>query len=191
MDTSSGVSPLSAAIVIWPAAATFYWVSYSLLLPPLCKWLIPASYASFNRFNSICFRQNINSAMHSCIAVVTLVLVLASNHDVIESRLGRSTSTLLYVDICLSLGYFSFALPASIHMTYVLKAGLPYASPSLVFHHVLVMVAQITFIVFRQPQVRWKASAPRIARGNAPPLPPTLCGPVCRVTSLRLASYSS
>ena len=62
-------------------------------------------------------------------------------------RLGRRANLLLHVDISLSLGYFSFALPISLHMVLGLKARKPYSSPQLCLHHAMVVVAQLTFLL--------------------------------------------
>ena len=144
---------------VYPLAACFFWVAYLRIIPALSRRLLPERYARFNRFNERCWRQNVLSMLHTCVAVVILVTVLATEWDSLFShRLYPHGSTLLYVDISLSLGYFTFALPISAHMAFVLKAGFPYGSPIMSLHHVMVVLAQATFLLTQYPSFYMAAS---------------------------------
>ena len=72
-----------------------------------------------------------------------------------DTRLYRHESFLLYLDISMSFGYFSFALPMSVVMA---RAGFPYGSHMMIVHHALVAIAQSTFLLTRYPSGYMAAS---------------------------------
>lgn len=110
---------MSALRVRWPfwvalpASSAFFWLAYVFVLPRVSRRLIPRTYASFNEFNERCWRQNLNSLLHTTFAAPALTYVLLSDGPLraTGARLMPAESLLLYLDIALSLGYFSFALP--------------------------------------------------------------------------------
>ena len=119
---------------------------------------MPTTYGGFNQFNERCFRQNLLSGFHTCFSVMFLSSALAFDDKMLSDRIYPHDSTWLYIDISMSLGYFSFALPISYHLAYVLKAGFPYGSPTMVMHHALVVVAQATFLLTGYPSSYMAAS---------------------------------
>jgi len=140
---------------IYPCAALFFWITYSWVLPVLSRLLMPVQYASFNTFNERCWRSNICSLLHTSLAVSTLSVVFFTDRAMLHNRLLPHGNQLLYVDISLSLGYFSLALPTSILMS---KAGLPYGSRVMVLHHCLVVMAQLVFLLTQYPSFYMAAS---------------------------------
>jgi len=83
---------------------------------------------------------------------------LAAEPAPFAARLLPRANLLLYADIAMSLGYFSFSLPMSVYMAFVLKAGFPYGSPLMVCHHVMVLVAEVTFLLTGYPAFYMAAS---------------------------------
>ena len=59
-------------LVVYPCSAAFFWLMYLLALPALSRRLLPVRYGQFNAFNERCWRQNINSLVHTSVAVVLL-----------------------------------------------------------------------------------------------------------------------
>ena len=98
-------------LLVYPASAAFFWVNYLCILPALSRLIIPRRHAAFDLLNERCWRQNINSLLHTAFASVCLTIVLVSDVGLRTDRLGATYNWLLYLDISLSLGYFSFVLP--------------------------------------------------------------------------------
>ena len=73
---------------IYPAAALFFSPLSILILPPVCRYLMPERYTAFNTFNEMCWRQNICSGVHTSLAVVMLVAVVATDDDLFVDRLN-------------------------------------------------------------------------------------------------------
>ena len=143
---------------VYPCAAAFFWLSYLVLLPAFSRWAVPVRYGKFNAFNERCWRQNLNSLLHTSLAVCLLCAVLLTDDEIFSRRLYQHDNLLLYFDISLSLGYFTFALPMSVYMAFVLKAGFPYGSPIMSLHHTLVVLAQATFLLTQYPAFYMAAS---------------------------------
>ena len=137
--------------VVFPAASAFFWLNYLAVLPYASRRILPLRHASFSPMNEMCWRQNINSALHTSFAAVCMTAVLVLDTDLRSDRLSAHRNWLLYIELSLSLGYFSFALPMAAYMTYGLKAGFPYGSPIMSLHHVLVVAAQLTYLLTEAP----------------------------------------
>ena len=111
-----------------------------------------------HQFNERCWRQNLLSAFHTTLSVIFLITAIATDPGAFSRRLYPHDAIWLSVDLGFSLGYFTFALPMSYHMAFVLKAGFPYGSPVMVLHHMLVVVAQSTFLLTGYPHFYMAAS---------------------------------
>ena len=146
-----------AVFIVYPIATGFFWSCYLFLLAPCCRRLLPKRYASFNAFNKRCFHQNMLSGLHTFLSAGCLAAALLRDRSLAfgAARLYPHDSFLLYVDIAMSLGYFSFALPISVVMS---TAGFPYGSRLMVAHHALVVVAQSTFLLTGYPSGYMAAS---------------------------------
>ena len=159
--SSSVPSVMQARWPLWtvyPAAAGFFWCAYLWLVPALSRWLVPGSYAAFSDNNNRCWRQNICSLTHTTLATVFLTLALASDPGIFSERLSPHDNLILYLDISLSFGYFSFAFPISLYMVFYLKARPPYASWLMCLHHAMVVVAQFSFLLTQSPPFYMAAS---------------------------------
>ena len=132
---------------IYPFSASFFWLAYLRLTDVLSRRYAPLQYGQMNEFNQKCFRQNLLSGLHTSLSTICLLGALLCDsglYDGTSRRLYAHDSLLLYLDISMSLGYFSYALPMSIIMA---RAGLPYGSKLMVCHHALVVVAQTTYLL--------------------------------------------
>jgi hypothetical protein len=140
-------------LILQPLSCAFFWGAYLYVLPVLGRRLFADRYREFHPMNERCFRQNILSGIHTLLSVGCLSTAVATmlSEGVSGQRLEPRENFWLYLDISLSLGYFCFSLPISAHMTFVLDAGFPYGSPLMVFHHVLVVVAQATYLLTGYP----------------------------------------
>lgn len=146
------IAPAWPLVVVYPLSVAFFWTAYLRLLEPLCQRWMPEQYAAFSDFNARCFRQNLLSGLHTLLSSVCLsAALLADGSDLVfadDARLYPHRSFLLYLDIAMSFGYFSYALPTSVVMA---QAGFPFGSNLMVVHHALVAVAQSTFLLTRCP----------------------------------------
>ena len=104
----------------------------------------------FSQFNEKCWRQNVLSGVHTLLSLCFLLGALLCDRGLVfgDARLYPHDSLLLYVDISMSLGYFSYSLPISIVMA---SAGFPFGSRVMVLHHAFVVVAQSTFLLTQYP----------------------------------------
>ena len=154
---SAPLQPRWPLLVVYPLSASFFWTSYLYVLAPLSRRLLPHRYATFSHFNERCWRQNLLSGLHTCLSASCLLGALVGDGSLAfgDARLYPHDSFLLYLDISMSLGYFSFSLPMSVVMA---KAGFPYGSRTMVVHHTLVVVAQTTFLLTRYPSGYMAAS---------------------------------
>ena len=150
------LQPQWPLFAVYPLSVSFFWSAY-LYGAPLCRWLLPGQYDSLNEFNQKCFRQNILSGLHTLLSTICLSSALFGDQSLIfgDRKLYPHDSFLLYLDISMSFGYFSYALPMSVVMA---KAGFPYGSRAMVAHHSLVALAQATFLVTRYPSGYMAAS---------------------------------
>ena len=157
VNTSPLLQPQWPLFIVYPLSVAFFWSAYLVGLEPLCRWLLPGQYGSFNQFNQKCFRQNLLSGLHTLLSAVCLSCALLTDRNLIfgDARLYPHTSFLLYLDISMSFGYFSYALPMSVVMA---KAGFPYGSRVMVAHHSLVALAQANFLLTRYPSGYMAAS---------------------------------
>ena len=144
------LSPQWPLFVIYPLSVAFWWTAYLRLADPVARHLFREQYDGFNAFNKMCFRQNMLSGLHTSLSAVCLGGALLGDGTLIfgEFRLYPHTSQLLYLDLSMSLGYFSYALPISVVMA---KHGFPFGSHVMVLHHLFVVVAQSTFLLTRYP----------------------------------------
>ena len=156
MSLSASSTTLALGIV-YPLSAAFFWGAYVWLTVWFCESVLPLRYQEMNEFNRKCFRQNLLSGLHTVLSVMCLLGALINDADLYqgERRLYPHTSLLLYLDIAMSLGYFSFSLPISVVMA---KAGFPYGSYMMIMHHALVFVAQLTFLLTQYPSGYMAAS---------------------------------
>ena len=145
---SSG--PLWPLLVVYPLSTIFFWTCYLYAIAPLSRRFLPQRYSAFSELNERCWRQNVLSGLHTCLSASCLLGALVCDGSLAfgDARLYPHDSFLLYLDISMSLGYFSFSLPMSIRMA---KAGFPYGSRTMVVHHTLVVIAQTTFLLTRYP----------------------------------------
>jgi hypothetical protein len=159
MEHPPGGRPRWPLFVVCPAAAIFFWSAYLFALRPLSRKLAPEWYARLSRndFNERCWRQNLLSALHTFLSICLLSGALIEDRGLIfgGARLYPHGGALLYLDISMSLGYFSFALPTSIVMS---RAGFPFGSRVMVLHHTLVFAAQSTFLLTQYPSGYMAAS---------------------------------
>jgi hypothetical protein len=144
-------------ILLYPLSASFFWFAYLRLTEVISTRYLPHRYGRMNEFNRKCFRQNVLSGLHTCMSTVLLFSALLTDPTLHEatSRLYPCDSWLLYSDIAISLGYFSYALPTSVVMA---KAGFPYGSKLMIAHHALVVGAQSTFLLTQYPSGYMAAS---------------------------------
>ena len=144
---------------VYPLSAAFFWVTYLKILPSLSARLLGSRYSRFNEFNQRCWRQNLLSGLHTMLSCACLLAALVADPDMlgggVRGRIEPRDSLLLYLDISMSLGYFSFSLPMSVVMA---KAGFPYGSKVMVAHHTFVAVAQGTFLLTQYPSGYMAAS---------------------------------
>ena len=93
--------------------------------------------------------------MHTLLSTVCLLGALLSDSSLHTSRLYPHESLVLYLDISMSLGYFTYSLPMSVVMA---EAGFPYGSYLMIAHHTLVFGAQSTFLLTQYPSGYMAAS---------------------------------
>lgn len=114
---------------------------------------------NFNPFNERCWRQNILSGVHTAGSTILLLTAILGDSSILgERRLYPHDNLILYLDISMSLGYFSFSLPMAYYMAFTLRAGFPYGSSQMVFHHGMVVIAQATFLLTQYPSAYMAAS---------------------------------
>ena len=144
-------------ILLYPLSASFFWLAYLRLTATFATRYLPHRFGRMNAFNQKCFRQNLLSGLHTCISAILLFIALITDPALSGGgrRLYPSDSKVLYADIAMSLGYFSYALPISVVMA---KAGFPYGSYLMVAHHALVVGAQSTFLLTQYPSGYMAAS---------------------------------
>lgn len=175
---------------VYPTMLAFNYCMYLAVLPRLCTRFLPGRYGSFSRFNRMCFRQNVLSALHTLLACALLGTVLVTDETIAKDRLGVNHSILLYAEIAASFGYFGFALPVAAHMNFVLGAGPPFTSPSMVVHHAMVATAQATFLLTGRPAWYMACSGVLFEATNVFYIPHVLLVQLRR-TGTRLAAVNS
>ena len=149
-------------------------MGYLLVVPTLSAALMSERYRAFNRFNRICWRQNICSLIHTLVACTLLSIALTTDAALTADRLYPHYNLLLHVDVAISLGYFSLSLPLSVYLAFWLRAGYPYASSTLCAHHLMVVTAQVTFLLTQYPAFYVAASGVLFEASNAFYLPQVL-----------------
>lgn len=143
-------------LCVYPLFAAFFWIGYLRLVRLLFRWFMPERYDRFSEMNEICFRQNVLSGVHTLLSAMCLLAALVVDRDLLTTnRLYAHDSMLLYLDLSMSLGYFSFSLPMSVAMA---SEGFPYGSRLMVVHHSLVAAAQVTFLLTQYPSGYMAAS---------------------------------
>lgn len=138
---------MAAAAAACPTAAALAWGSYLLLRHGRPRWLLPADFARWSALNQMCWAQNLTSFAHSIASVSILLAAIATDPALRRAGLGPYASSRASVGVGLSLGYFAFALPWSIHLYFCRGARLPYTSLSLCAHHALVALAEATYLL--------------------------------------------
>lgn len=104
-------------------------------------------YSSYGDLERRCFLQNLCASLHTYGVVGALFVVFASDHGLRESGLAPYYSAAAYADVAVSLGYFLFVLPWSLDMYVRRGARPPYTGLDMVFHHVVVVIAELAYLL--------------------------------------------
>ena len=158
MDVGSGAAPPPFALdlswgtswplyVVYPGSLIFFTALY-FLGPHFWPRLAPY-YKNMSPLNKACWRQNWNAMLHSTSVTIVLFVAILSD-DVMrnERPLHPHHNLAAYIGVAISAGYFTFTIPWSYRL-YFCKGERHATNFALCFHHAIVYLAAITYLIGR------------------------------------------
>ena len=138
---------------VYPASTLLFWLLYFRGWDPLTKLLLRRcggplqQYGQLTTISGRCWRANCNACVHSFIVVLLLIIMFcADGGDLWSRRLRPYYSPWGYSAMCVSLAYFSFAIPWQ-HRLYFYEKRRDVIEWPLVVHHVAVVLGALVYVL--------------------------------------------
>ena len=138
---------------VYPASTLLFWLLYFRGWDPLTKLLLRRCGGPVRRYGQLtsisgrCWRANCNACLHSFTVVLLLVVMFcADGGDLWSRRLRPYYSPWGYSAMCVSLAYFSFAIPWQ-HRLYFYEKRRDVIEWPLVIHHVAVVLGALVYVL--------------------------------------------
>ena len=135
---------------VYPASVAFF-ASFYLSGPRFwpCIAGIGKAYRTMSDINQMCWRQNVCALVHAVVVVNLLVAAIAIDPYLREYRPIHPYHSLIgYTALCVSLGYFTFAIPWTYRL-YFCKGERQATNLSLVIHHAVVWIGALSYLLGR------------------------------------------
>ena len=130
---------------ILPLAFLGFSAAYFVIFPHLSRRCLGSRYGKLSALNRRCFLQNLTALLHTLLVVAGLLTALNAGFS--SEGLLPYYSTAMYIDLCISLGYFLFVLPWSMHMYFILGARAPYTGLDMILHHATVTMGECVYLL--------------------------------------------
>lgn len=146
-DETFELRPKWPLYIVCPAATLIFWVMYLWGWRWVTRLKLRDKYDSMAPMNQRCWRANCNSFVHTWCVVGTLAGAFASDSDLTGMRtLHQHYSEPGYIALCISLGYFAFAIPWSYNL-YFIEKKREVVQLGMVFHHACVMAGCLVYLL--------------------------------------------
>ena len=130
---------------VYPGCTILFWLLYIKVWDPLTRRLLQGSEMR-HRYNQLtpigrrCWKANCCACVHSVAVVVLLLLMFANDEGGLrETRLRPYYNAWGYSAVCVSLAYFSFAIPWQ-HRLFFWEKRKDVIELPLVIHHLAVVL---------------------------------------------------
>ena len=140
-------------ILVYPIATGSFWTLYLVGWTRLSKGLLKGhakrAHGNLSSLSDRFWRANCNSCLHSMLVVLLLFLMFASDGGPLWTRrIEPYYNPFGYSAVCVSLGYFSFAIPWQHRIFCCERSHHPDAiRPTLVVHHLIVVAAALVYVL--------------------------------------------
>jgi hypothetical protein len=147
-----GVLDAWPVVSVYPIATVSFWMLYFFGWTPISQRLLKGraarSHAQLSSLSNRFWRANCNSCLHSVLVVLLLLLMFATDDgELWTERIQPYYNPYGYSAICVSLGYFSFAIPWQHRIFFCERSKHPGAiQPTLVVHHVIVVAGALVYV---------------------------------------------
>ena len=152
---SSDVAPRYAwpLVSVYPIATVTFWFLYSVGWTHISKGLLRGrakqAHGRLSALSDRFWRANCNSCLHAVLVVLLLLVMFATDDGRLWTRrIEPYYNPFGYSAVCVSLGYFSFAIPWQYRILCCERREHKGAiQPALVVHHLIVVTAALVYVL--------------------------------------------
>ena len=152
-DITLAPAPAWPLVSVYPIATVSFWflylVGWTHISNGLLKGRAKQAHGNLSALSDRFWRANCNSCLHAVLVVCLLLVMFASDEGPLWTRrIEPYYNPFGYSAVCVSLGYFSFAIPWQYRILCCERSKYRgVIQPTLVVHHLIVVAAALVYVL--------------------------------------------